>query len=250
VPVLVAINHTVGDALLEAARECARIIGTSVLLLHVLPRADARREASARAYLDTLVTHFDGHGIQAEPLVRVGGVVPVLLEEARERWVSTIILGVSRRSAVLSAVVGNISVAIQRAAPCPVVLVEREPESLREPAVRSFTEAAGRAGAMVQKHARLETVEVARIVGSVGRAHELGRDFRPPARRRRRHDEQRLERVRSALEAGRGLPPLELYKVGSGYYVLDGHHRVAAALLLGQTEVDARVTEYVPARSA
>jgi nucleotide-binding universal stress UspA family protein len=250
VPVLVAVNNTVGDALLETTRECARMLDTSVLLLHVLPRADTRREASARAYLDTLVAHLGGHGVAAEPLVRVGGVVPVLLEEARQRWVSAVILGVSRRLAVVSAVVGNISAAIERAAPCPVLLVEREPASLREPGVRSFTEAAGRAGAVIQKLARFETVEVARIVGSVGRSHELGRDFRPPARRRRRHDEQRLQRVRAAIEAGRGLPPLDLYQVGSGYYVLDGHHRVAAALMIGQTEVDARVTEYVPARSA
>jgi hypothetical protein len=37
-----------------------------------------------------------------------------------------------------------------------------------------------------------------------------------------------------------------LYKLGFGYYVLDGHHRVAAARLLGQVEIDANVTEFVP----
>jgi ParB-like chromosome segregation protein Spo0J len=48
------------------------------------------------------------------------------------------------------------------------------------------------------------------------------------------------------MERGRGLPPVELYKLGATYYVLDGHHRVAAARLNGQLEIDAYVAEYVP----
>jgi hypothetical protein len=46
--------------------------------------------------------------------------------------------------------------------------------------------------------------------------------------------------------AGRALPPVELYRLGDGYYVLDGHHRVAAALAVGQLALDARVTEFAP----
>jgi nucleotide-binding universal stress UspA family protein len=247
VPVLVAVNHTAGDALLDAAAECARALDAHLLLLHVVPRPNARRLASARAYLDTLVAHLAGQGIEAEPLVRGGSVVAVILEVARREWVSAIVLGVSRRPALLRAVVGSISSDIERAAPCPVLLVEREPSSETEPGLRSFRDAAQRSGAVVRRLPRFETVEVTQIVGSVGRANELAHDFRPTRGRRRRQDEQRLERICSALEAGRGLPPLELYKLGSGYYVLDGHHRVAAALLLGQTQVDARVVEYVPA---
>jgi hypothetical protein len=52
-------------------------------------------------------------------------------------------------------------------------------------------------------------------------------------------------------DARRGtvLPPIELYKLGDRYYVVDGHHRVAASLSLGQLEIDAIVTEYTPAQS-
>jgi hypothetical protein len=42
------------------------------------------------------------------------------------------------------------------------------------------------------------------------------------------------------------MPAIEVYKLGFGYYVVDGHHRVAAALEGGQMEIDAHVIEYVP----
>ena len=86
------------------------------------------------------------------------------------------------------------------------------------------------------------------IVGSVGRSSALGADFRPPRWARRATDEQRLERVRTAMQRGDGVPPVDLYKVGSEYFVLDGHHRVAAARLLGQMDIDATVVELIPTR--
>ena len=46
------------------------------------------------------------------------------------------------------------------------------------------------------------------------------------------------------MAAGECLPPVELHKLGRGYYVVDGHHRIAAALLLGQADVDAIVVEH------
>ena len=41
-----------------------------------------------------------------------------------------------------------------------------------------------------------------------------------------------------------------MYKLGFGYYVLDGHHRVAVALTQGQVEIDANVIEYVAVADA
>ena len=40
------------------------------------------------------------------------------------------------------------------------------------------------------------------------------------------------------------MPPVELYRLGNGYYVVDGHHRIAAALAVGQLAIDAHVTLY------
>jgi hypothetical protein len=71
-------------------------------------------------------------------------------------------------------------------------------------------------------------------------------NFRPPRRRRRKHDEDRLKRVRGVMDSSSAMPAIDVYKLGFGYYVLDGHHRVAVALENGQVEIDANVVEYVP----
>ena len=49
------------------------------------------------------------------------------------------------------------------------------------------------------------------------------------------------------MEQNVEMPAIDVYKLGFGYYVLDGHHRVAVALHNGQVEIDANVVEYVPA---
>src|SRR5205085_7503151 len=113
--------------------------------------------------------------------------------------------------------------------------------------LRSFQEDADRAGALTQRKLGLRTIETSRIVGSVGRSQELGPDFRPPVRRRRRIDEERFRKITRAIETGAEMPPIDVHKLGFGYYVLDGHHRLAAALQNGQVEIDANVTEFVPA---
>ena len=94
-------------------------------------------------------------------------------------------------------------------------------------------------------------MEVRKIIGSVGRAQTLRGDF---CYRRGRAMTARFYRVGRAMQEGRALPPLELYKVArpphapadvvSEYYVLDGHHRVAMARRLGQEFFDAHVVEY------
>jgi hypothetical protein len=113
--------------------------------------------------------------------------------------------------------------------------------------LRCFNEDAERASMLTQRNLGVRSIEVSRIVGSVDRCTELGMDFRPPLRRRRKHDEDRFNRVRRAVESNASLPAIDVYKLGFGYYVLDGHHRVAAALQNGQVEIDANVVEYVPA---
>ena len=45
------------------------------------------------------------------------------------------------------------------------------------------------------------------------------------------------------MSDGLPLPAIEVYKLGDCYYVLDGHHRVAAARAASQISIDAEVIE-------
>ena len=128
-------------------------------------------------------------------------------------------------------------------APWLVLLVRvRTMPSAPEGHPRSFVDDAARYRPLVQRPLGLRTVAVDRIVGSVGRAHELGAAFLP---RHAPHGDARYQRIHAALARGEILPPVELYKLGYNYYVLDGNHRVAAARALGQPEIDAVVTEFL-----
>ncbi len=50
-----------------------------------------------------------------------------------------------------------------------------------------------------------------------------------------------VERYRHWLEQGREAPPVRLARLGDGFVVRDGRHRVAAALEAGHTVIEAEV---------
>ncbi len=81
-------------------------------------------------------------------------------------------------------------------------------------------------------------IPVSAIVGTVGRCCDFDRCFHPlrPALRRS------TAAVREAFADG-AVPPIDVFKVGDAYFVLDGHKRVAAARAAGTEFVDAEVTE-------
>ncbi len=85
-------------------------------------------------------------------------------------------------------------------------------------------------------------IPVASIVGSVDGASQLfDRNFRPVSDRAR----ARLGSVLVAMRRGEPLPPIEVWAWHGKYYVLDGHHRVAAARALGSDYISAHVIELV-----
>ena len=86
-----------------------------------------------------------------------------------------------------------------------------------------------------------EVVEVARISGSVGRCLDFDRGFLPVCSCLG----DRWRGVDRALREGKSLPPVELYKLGGEYFVLDGNHRVSVSRHRGIVAVDAMVTRYL-----
>jgi nucleotide-binding universal stress UspA family protein len=240
-----------GETKIPVVEECARAFNANVLLLHVLPvgaidpTTVLPNEATARTYLDTLVAHLRAAGLPAQTLLRSGAAAATIVQEARLLSAGLILLGTTIRGTLPRVVLGSVADQVVRTAPCPVLLVHPDSNAPRSSGVRSFLQDAQRVGALVQRNLGVRTIDVARIVGSVGRHKELGLDFRPPKGQRRKGDEQRFEAIRNATEMGAPLPAIDVYKLGFGYYVLDGHHRVAAARANRQTEIEANVAEFV-----
>jgi nucleotide-binding universal stress UspA family protein len=84
-------------------------------------------------------------------------------------------------------------------------------------------------------------IPVKAIVGSVGRYTDFTRTFLP----RRPEDQDRWARVKAAMDdpVGEGMQPIEVYKVGDAYFVLDGNHRVSIARQEGFEFIEAHVIE-------
>jgi nucleotide-binding universal stress UspA family protein len=84
-------------------------------------------------------------------------------------------------------------------------------------------------------------IPIADIVGTVGRCMDFTRTFLP----RKATDEQRWANLMAFVQQNSldALPPIEVYQIGSAYFVQDGHHRVSIARQLGVEFIAAIVTE-------
>ena len=106
------------------------------------------------------------------------------------------------------------------------------------PALLELDQAEQRLRPFGRRYLGLRPIPVANIVGTDSRSNDFDRDFRPlrPELRSRR------QRVAERFPDG-DFPPIVVSKLGSAYFVLDGHHRVAVARSLGMETIDAEVTE-------
>lgn len=86
----------------------------------------------------------------------------------------------------------------------------------------------------------LQDVALDHIVGSLDRYRDFTRAFFP----RLENLEDRWRRIDWLMTSGRGLPPIELYKVGQVYFVRDGNHRVSVARHHNLPGIEAYVWEY------
>jgi nucleotide-binding universal stress UspA family protein len=105
----------------------------------------------------------------------------------------------------------------------------------------SYEEVAKKLKLNVRTERGVHEIPVKAIVGSVGRYTEFTRSFLP----RKNKDQERWARVKSVIDDpwGAGLPPIEVYKVGEVYFVLDGNHRVSVARQEGFEFIEAHIIE-------
>lgn len=103
----------------------------------------------------------------------------------------------------------------------------------------SYDEVVGKLGISGQSNLGVRQIPTEAIVGSVGRYLDFTRTFLP----RLETDEDRWVRVGSAAPTVADLPPIEVYKVGESYFVLDGNHRVSLARQQHIDYIDAVVIE-------
>jgi hypothetical protein len=89
------------------------------------------------------------------------------------------------------------------------------------------------------KSATVQHIDLDRIVGSEGRAHEFDATFAPL----QEHTRERWLRVAHAWMHGLQLPPVRLIQVGDQYIVRDGHHRISVARAFQATTIDAVVEQ-------
>ncbi|MCE1253119.1 MAG: hypothetical protein LWX83_06165 [Anaerolineae bacterium] len=85
----------------------------------------------------------------------------------------------------------------------------------------------------------MKEIRMEDIVGSVGRYQDFDRSFLP----RRIDSRDRWVNIDKAHIKEINLPPIEVYKVGSVYFVKDGNHRVSVARERGQQYIEANVIE-------
>ncbi len=112
--------------------------------------------------------------------------------------------------------------------------------------LKSFKEVQKDEAAYETRDRGIRSVPLAQIVGSVGRYLDFDERFRIRAH----VPVERLEKIKSRMRSGKMLPPVKLYQIKNEYYALDGNHRIAAANELSHSEIQAKVTEFLPSKGS
>lgn len=97
---------------------------------------------------------------------------------------------------------------------------------------QAAVEALGSTGCMSRYD---DEIDLAAVVGSVARCEDFDVDFRPVRRT------ERWREARRRFREGSHPPPIDVVRLGEAYFVVDGHHRVAAARELGWSVIPAHV---------
>lgn len=146
--IVVAVDFSaVTAAVARTACELARLTGSRLVLLHVLPvvaafetyglgsaiiteTALAREKIRARD-LAALAKRCARTVKQVRTILHTGKVVPVIVDEVAKLRASYLVLGSHGHGAVYDLLAGSIAQGVLRRAPCPVFVVPARPTSRR-----------------------------------------------------------------------------------------------------------------------
>ncbi|MDD2630223.1 MAG: hypothetical protein PHV61_08735 [Limnochordia bacterium] len=112
----------------------------------------------------------------------------------------------------------------------------------RQNKVLSFEQERTKYPILYRRALGVHPVEVDRIVGSVGRTHDMSANFQFKGL----FSKERSRNISRAMERGELFEAITVYELNGKYFVLDGHHRVGAAKKLGQEFLDADITQLIP----
>jgi hypothetical protein len=115
--------------------------------------------------------------------------------------------------------------------------LRREPDDVG--VVLPYDEVVAALGILGEHHVGHRVIALDSIVGSVDRARDFDRKFRPTSNRPR----ERWQRMAAAQRRGESMPPISVYRIGDLHFVRDGHHRVSVARAMGWNTIEADVTE-------
>ena len=138
--ILVGVDFSpVQEQTLSTATQLARAMDADLVLVHVAsaepdfvgyePGPEVVRESVAQVLrghhrqLQEIESRLRGGGIRVRALMIQGGVADKLLDEARKLKAGWIILGSHGHGALHHALLGSVSQAVIKHAPCPVVIV-------------------------------------------------------------------------------------------------------------------------------
>src|SRR3954471_9560303 len=103
----------------------------------------------------------------------------------------------------------------------------------------SFSEVVDALGRRGERQLGGQLIPLDQIVGPLDKGEGFDRRFRPTSDRSR----QRWERLAEKSRLGEYLPPIDVYKLGNLYFVIDGHHRVSVARAQGADAIEAHVVQ-------
>src|SRR3954454_6280566 len=137
-PILCAIEKGTAEAVAETGGQLSRELGLPIVLVHVAREPARLNSPDRRQRAPSWAAHQGGdllrrarellpNGVEAEERVELGQPVEELTAIAAEVQAAFIVVGSRRRGPLLSALLGSVSRAVARDAPCPVVIVPSNP---------------------------------------------------------------------------------------------------------------------------